>query len=160
MADRGRNLYQMLYLTTSGSTNNLTIPGSYTIATLKTAIAGLTTSYLFDTAGGAVSLEGGGFLKLSDGANPGNDGKKLKKVELEAKIKAFQTTTENTMYTTILGWNGDIMHAYWIDDKIGVVSKGVNLKIKVTEVDDFLVITGEVIGAASSIFSKCNLALA
>lgn len=160
MPDRGQKLYQELWLVPSTATGaNIAFAGK-TIATLKTALGALTGELQFDCTDGNYSLEAGGFLRIADGGFPGNNGKKLKKVELEAKIKAFQTTGENSAYTALLAMKGQKWNAYWLDDKIGVVSKGLNLKMNIKEIDDELVITGEVIGATADVWQKINMALA
>mgnify|MGYP001768430451 CR=1 FL=1 len=159
---RGSNVFYEVWITSTA----VVLPGSYTIATLRSALNGHTTAICLDSEAtdADAALEAAPFIKITDAGNPGNTGNDLKKGEFECRITGLQTSSDNTILGTIQALDGDRLTVYMIDKTLGIVKQLKNVPVNYEEdatgnAPDVRVLKGEIVGDIDNIYDETVLAL-
>jgi hypothetical protein len=159
---RGSNVFYEVWITDTA----LTLPGAYTLATLRTALNSHTLAVCLDSEAtdADAALEAAPFIKISDAGNPGNTGNDLKKGEFECRITGLQTTGDNTILGTIQSLDGNRMTVYMLDKTLGIVKQLKNVPVMYEEdatgnAPDIRILKGEITGDIDNIYDETVIAL-
>jgi hypothetical protein len=159
---RGQSVFYEAWLCDT----DFTIPGAYTIATLRTALGNCTTHLHMcsEDTNADTALESEPFIRITDAGNKNNKGGDLKKGEFECRITGLQEDADDTVIGTVQGLDGNRMVLYLIDTTLGMVKKLVNVPV-MYEADntgnapDVRTLKGEIVGDIDDIYDETVIAL-
>ena len=145
---------------------DFTLPGSYTITTLRTALGACTTHVHLcsEDSDADAALEAEPFIRITDAGNKNNKGGDLKKGEFECRVTGLQGSTDDTTISTIQGLDGDRMNVYLIDTTLGMVKKLANVPVRYESdntgnAPDVRILKGDIVGDIDSIYDETVIAL-